>query len=101
VIIVIASIVVHDGKRDEYIDAFKGNLPAVHAEAGCVEYFPAIDVNSGMPSQQVNANCVTIVEKWQTLSALQAHSTAKHMVAFREQVQALVESTSLKIVEAA
>jgi len=101
VVIVIASITVRQGKRDEFISAFKDNLPAVHAEDGCIEYVPTVDLVTDVPVQDVNEHCVTIVEKWQSLSALQAHMKAPHMAAYRERVKNIVAGTSLKILEAA
>ncbi len=29
--------------RDKILEAFRANMPAVHAEQGCMEYGPAID----------------------------------------------------------
>ncbi len=98
---VIASITVKPGKREEFLDIFKSNLAAVHAEDGCVEYFPALDVELGVPTQEMNENVVTIVEKWETLDHLKAHSVAPHMLAYKERVKDIVESVSLKVVKAA
>ena len=40
---VIAIITAKPGNRDAILEAFRANMPAVHAEAGCIEYGPAID----------------------------------------------------------
>ena len=40
---VIAIITAKPGKRDEILKNFKGNVPAVHAEKGCIEYGATID----------------------------------------------------------
>ncbi|MFC7540218.1 putative quinol monooxygenase [Siccirubricoccus deserti] len=40
---VIAIITAKPGKREEILTAFRANMPAVHAEQGCIEYGPAID----------------------------------------------------------
>lgn len=98
---VVASISVKPGKRDEFIAAFKENLPAVHAEEGCIEYFPAIDIELGVPAQELNENVVTIIEKWESLDHLKAHGVAPHMLAYRERVKDIVEGMTLKVVEAA
>jgi len=44
---VIAIITAKPGKRDELLAAFRANMPAVHAEAGCIEYGPALDAEGG------------------------------------------------------
>lgn len=101
VINVIASIKIATGKRAEFIAAFKDNLPAVHAENGCLEYYPAIDIESGIAVQRTDADTVTIIEKWESLDALRAHLTAPHMLSYRERVKDIVEGSSLTIVEPA
>ena len=40
---VLAVITTKPGKRAEVLAAFHANIPAVHAEAGCIEYGPVID----------------------------------------------------------
>ena len=40
---VVAVITAKPGNRDAILEAFRANMPAVHAEAGCIEYRMAID----------------------------------------------------------
>ena len=87
--------------RDEFLTIFKANLPAVHAEEGCIEYFPAIDIELGVPTQELNENIVTIIEKWETLDHLKAHGVAPHMLAYKEKVKDIVADVKLKVVVAA
>ena len=96
---VIASIQVKAGHRDDFIAAFKANVPAVLAEEGCVEYRPAIDLESGIDAQLKDETVVTVIEKWDTLDALKAHLEAPHMLAFRETAGDWVDEVSLKILE--
>lgn len=98
-IIVLASISVKAGKVDEFLAAFNANVPAVLAEAGCIEYFPTVDVDSGIPIQETSATTVTICEKWESLEHLHAHLKAPHMLAYREGVKDIVEGTSLKVLQ--
>jgi quinol monooxygenase YgiN len=51
----------------------------------------------GTPRQDV----VTVVEKWESIEALEAHLMAVHMLEYRERVKALVVSASLQILEPA
>ncbi len=97
---VIASIHVVPGRRDELIQIFKQNVPNVLAEDGCIHYYPTVDADSGSPAQAKDENVVTIVERWDSLAALEAHSKAPHMDAYRVQVKELVESVSLKVLQA-
>jgi quinol monooxygenase YgiN len=98
---VLASINVKSGRRAEFIAIFKANVPAVLAEKGCIEYGPAIDLPTGMPPQELNADLVTIIEKWDSLADLKLHLQAPHMAAYREKVKDLVAGVSLKVLQPA
>lgn len=98
---VIASITVKEGAQAKFLEIFKANVPLVRAEDGCIEYFPTIDVDSGLPVQVQEPSTVTIIEKWQSLDALQAHLATPHMLVYREQTKELVEQVSLKVLQEA
>ena len=49
----------------------------------------------------LDAQIVTIVEQWESLEALRAHSIAPHMSRFREGVKSVVEGTTLKVLQKA
>ncbi|MSQ93253.1 MAG: antibiotic biosynthesis monooxygenase [Gemmataceae bacterium] len=95
---VIATITVKPGKRDAFLAEFHRIVPLVHAEAGCIEYGPTVDVASGISVQgPLRENVAVIVEKWSSLDALKAHTQAAHMADYRVRVQDLVESVTLQI----
>ena len=98
---VIASIHIKEGRLSEFVEVFKSNIPNVLEEKGCIEYVPTIDVPTGLPSQELNTNVVTIIEKWGSLEELQAHLSTPHMLAYKEKVKDLVDSVSLKVLEEA
>ena len=64
---VIASIQIREGKVSEFLENFKANVPNVLAEKGCIEYFPAVDIDADLPPQVLDGNSVTIIEKWEDL----------------------------------
>jgi len=98
---VIATVRIEAGKVSEFIDIFKGNVPSVLQEKGCVEYLPAVDVDAGRAPQKLDKNVVTVIEKWESLEALHAHFQSPHMVAYREKVKDIVEDVSLKVLREA
>ena len=99
-IYVIASIEVKPGKRDAFLAEFHRNVPNVRAEKGCLEYGPTVDVKTEIKAQiPLRDNTVTIVEKWESLAALQAHLVAPHMLTYRERVKDLVAGVSLQVLE--
>jgi len=100
-IIVIASIHLKEGRMPEFLEIFKSNIPNVTEELGCIEYFPTIDVPSGLTVQAGNENVVTIIEKWNTLEDLTRHLSSPHMLEYRKKVKDHVENVSLKILREA
>ena len=98
---VIASVQLKPGKASEFIEIFKANIENVHAEDGCIEYYPTVDLDADLPPQVLDDNVVTIIEKWESLEALRAHLTAPHMLSYREKVKDIVENVSLKVLQAA
>ncbi|ACH40783.1 antibiotic biosynthesis monooxygenase domain protein [Citrifermentans bemidjiense Bem] len=98
---VVASITVKEGKREEFLEIFHGNVPKVRNEEGCVEYFPAIDADSGIGVQTLDPQVVTVMEKWQSMEALHRHLESAHMLEYREKVKDLVEGVSLKVLRQA
>jgi quinol monooxygenase YgiN len=99
---VIATIEVAEGRRDAVLREFHRIVPAVRAEAGCLEYGPAVDAASGLPSQPpARLNVIVVVEKWASLDALKAHTQAPHMTEYRERVKDLVRGVQLLVLEPA
>jgi quinol monooxygenase YgiN len=99
-IYVIATIEVKPGKRDAFLAEFKKNVPNVKAEKGCIEYGPTMDVKTEIKAQiPLRENVVTIVEKWESLVALQAHLVAPHMAEYRGKVKDFVVGTTLQVLE--
>ncbi len=94
---VLASIHVKAGKEAEFLMRFKANVPNVLGEKGCIAYTPTLDVPTGLPVQQLNASVITLIEQWRNLEDLRAHLSAPHMLAYREQVNDLVDHVSLKV----
>ena len=96
---VIASITVKASERDTFIEIFKANIPKVLEEEGCLEYSATVDFQTELPIQKTNANVVTVIEKWESFSHLEAHFTAPHMLEYKAKVEGMVEDVSLKILE--
>jgi quinol monooxygenase YgiN len=99
---VIATIEVAAGKRLEFLAEFRRIVPQVRAEAGCIEYGPAIDLAADLAVPvPVRENVAVIVEKWESLDALKAHMVAPHMQDYRVRVKDLVARVQLQVLEPA
>lgn len=99
---VIAMVNLKSGKKKDYLNEIYKIMPMVHIEAGCIEYVPYIDFDSGLPQQKkLGPNTVAIMERWQNLNALKKHSKAPHMNSFRQATKELVQSRQLMILKSA
>jgi len=98
---VIATVKIVSGKRDAFLEVCKGNLANVQAENGCISYYPVVDLDTGVPTQDLDSDRVLIIERWESLEALKVHMTAPHMLTFREAIKDLVEETRIKVLQQA
>jgi quinol monooxygenase YgiN len=99
---VIATVELVEGKRDVFIETFRKLMPKVHAEKGCIEYGPAMDVDTGLAVQEpVRPDTVVILEKWADIPSLKAHLGQSHMAEYREAVKDLVLNLRLQILQPA
>lgn len=95
---VVAIITAKPGKREEVLAAFRANVPAVHAEKGCVEYGPAIDAPDMGPIQTAfGDDTFVVIEKWETKEDLKAHAAAPHMAAYAAKVKDLLDSRVIHV----
>ena len=95
---VIAVITAKPGRRDEVLALFRANMPAVHAEAGCIEYAPAIDAEGfGSFQTKYGPDAFVVLETWASADALKAHSAAPHMIEYGKRTRELVESRAIHI----
>ena len=96
---VIASITAKPGKRKELTDIFLDTLPAIHDEAGCIEYVLTVDLDTGSDIQEKNENVVTVIEKWESLEASSAHFSSPHMAQLYRDIQDLTDEIKLQVLE--
>ncbi len=97
---VCAIITAKPGKRDEILGHFRANMPAVHAEAGCVEYQPVVDV-PGMGNGAFGNDAFVVWEKWESLDHLKAHAAAPHMAAYAAKTKELIASRVIHVLQPA
>jgi quinol monooxygenase YgiN len=95
---VLALITTKPGMRDEVLDAFRANVPAVHAEEGCIEYGATIDSEGVGPFQtQLGADTFVVVEKWASVEALKAHAASPHMAAYGAKTKDLLAARVIHV----
>jgi quinol monooxygenase YgiN len=95
---VLAIITTKPGQRDAVLQAFRANVPAVHAEQGCIEYGAAIDAEGlGSIQTKVGADTFVVVEKWESVDALKAHAAAPHMAAYGAKTKDMIANRVIHV----
>ena len=99
---VLAIITAQPGQRDALLAEFRANMPNVHAEAGCIEYGPAIDAEGfGKFAAPLGADTFVVIEKWESPEALRAHAAAPHMAAYAARTKAMIASRVIHVLTGA
>ena len=99
---VIATIELTPGTREAFLTEFRKIIADVRAEQGCIEYGPAIDAATELTNQsQLGPDKVVVVEKWTDITALNAHTVAPHMQAYRLKVKDFVRGVNLLVLDPA
>jgi quinol monooxygenase YgiN len=99
---VVAIITAKPGKRETILEAFRANVPAVHAEAGCIEYGPAVDADGvGGFQTKFGPDTFLVIEKWESLDHLKAHAGSPHMAAYGAKTKDLIASRVIHVLSPA
>ena len=95
---VLAMITTAPGSRDEVLEAFNANIPAVKAEDGCIEYGAAIDTAQIAGFQTaLGEDSFVVIEKWESFDALKAHAASPHMAAYAAKVKDKLTARAIHI----
>ena len=99
---VVAVITTMPGQREKVLEAFRGNIPAVRAEDGCIEYGPAVDAEGlGSFQTKFGPDTFVVLEKWRDAQALKAHAAAPHMAAYAAKVKDMIANRVIHVLSPA
>ena len=87
---VVAIITTNPGERETVLQAFRANVPAVHAEDGCIEYGATVDADAGQFQTKFGPDTFVVIEKWASLDALRAHAASPHMAAYAAKTKPMI-----------
>jgi quinol monooxygenase YgiN len=97
---VLAIITAKAGMRDKILEAFHANMPAVHAEKGCVEYGPTVDAEgAGGMQAKFGPDTFVVIEKWESQDALRAHAASPHMAAYAAKTREMIASRVIHVLQ--
>ena len=99
---VLAVITAKPGMRDKILEAFSANVPAVHAENGCIEYGAAVDAPGfGSFQTKYGENTFVVVEKWESADHLKAHGASPHMQAYGAKTKDMLDTRVIHVMSSA
>ena len=99
---VLATIELFPSQRTAFLAEFHKLMPKVHAEHGCIEYGPAVELKTPIPIQSPpRDDVVLVIEKWEDVPALEAHLAASHMAEYRAATAEMVRGITLHVLEPA
>jgi quinol monooxygenase YgiN len=98
----LAFITARPGKLGEVLAAFRAIIPIVHAEDGCIEYAPVVDIEGfeGFTTP-LGPDSYAVVEKWASPEALRKHAAQPHMVAYNQSTKHLIAERVLHVLRPA
>ena len=99
---IVAIITAKSGMREAILNEFRANMPAVHAEKGCIEYGPAIDAEGiGSFQTKFGPDTFVVIEKWESLDHLKAHAASPHMAAYAAKTRELLANREIHVLSPA
>ena len=99
---VVAILTTQPGQRAAVLKEFNANRAAVLAEAGCIEYGACVDAEGVPPSKGTfGPDTFVVIEKWQSMAALQAHAASPHMAAYGAKTKPLMASRMIHMLQPA
>jgi quinol monooxygenase YgiN len=96
---VLAIITAKPGNRAQILEAFHANMPAVHAEAGCIEYGPVVDAAGS--GAKFGDDTFVVIEKWESMDHLKAHAASAHMAAYAAKTKELIANRVIHVMSPA
>ncbi len=95
---VLAIITAKPGQRENILQHFRANVPAVHAEQGCIEYGATVDAEGlGSIQTKVGPDTFVVVEKWENVDTLKAHGASSHMAAYAAKTKEMIASRVIHV----
>jgi|TARA_Y100000588_G_scaffold390078_1_gene494502 quinol monooxygenase YgiN len=99
---VIAVITAKPGMRDQVLDLFRANVPAVKEEDGCIEYGATVDADGvGGFQTRYGDDTFVVIEKWASLDHLKAHAVSDHMKAYGAKTKDMLADRVIHVMSSA
>lgn len=84
---VLAKAPVRPGCMHAALACYRRLVPLIlAAEPGCLAYQPSLDLDQGLHNQELAADEILVIERWQSLDDFQRHLRMPHCIAFRQEI---------------
>ena len=99
---VAAVLTAKPGQRSALLREIEPLGPLVRAEAGCIDWAPCVDIAGGPEDlHRLGPDRLAVVERWEDLSALEAHATSALMVEWRARIADVLLSRDVWVLQSA
>ena len=97
---IIVTMMVKEGRMKEYLAVCEELRLLVLMEKGCQAYEYAREIASPLGIQEpIEANRITLIERWESIDALKAHMETRHMKEAGVKMKDLRSSVVARVVE--
>jgi quinol monooxygenase YgiN len=99
-IYLIVTMLIKEGRMEEFLAVCRELRPLVLREDGCLAYEYTREIASPLGIQEpIDVNRITLLERWASLDALKAHMETPHMKAAGPKMKELRASVSARVLE--
>ena len=97
---VVVTMKIREGQMEPFLAACAELRPHVLREPGCLAYDYTRDIPSPRdPGQPLEADRITLIERWESMDALKAHLETPHMKASGATMKGMRVSVELRFFE--
>lgn len=97
---VVVTMRIKEGRMEAFLAACAALRPQVLQEPGCLSYDYTRDSPSPRdPQQPLEADRITLIERWESMEALKAHLETPHMRLAGAQMKEMRASAELRFME--
>jgi quinol monooxygenase YgiN len=97
---VMVTMIIKEGRMNDFLAECAKIRPGVLKEEGCHGYEYTREIASPVGIQEpVDSNRITLLERWESIAAIEAHSASPHMKEFGPRVKDLRASVTARVTE--
>ena len=97
---VVVTMIIKEGRMNDFLAECTKIRPLVLKEEGCHGYEYTREIASPLGIQEpIDSNRITLLEQWESIEALKAHSVSPHMKEFGPRMKEMRASVTARVTE--